>query len=120
MNGDALSDLLLALVTLPLAWRLGGSRPGMSTAFLLIGVAAVLGVPRYMGVPQALGPHRFFSLLAACAAPPPDRRWQSPPAHCKRAARRRLPQARPWSPALPPAPVARCWRHSTRSSNYTF
>jgi hypothetical protein len=70
MNGDALSDLLLALVTLPLAWRLGGRRPGMSTAFLLIGVAAVLGVPRYMGVPQALGPHRFFSLLGACAALP--------------------------------------------------
>lgn len=70
MNGDAFSDLLLALVTLALAWRLRARRPGIAIAFLLIGVAAACGVPRYLGVPQALGPHRFFSLLAACAALP--------------------------------------------------
>ncbi|MDB5935521.1 MAG: hypothetical protein JWQ01_2865 [Massilia sp.] len=70
MNGEALSDLLLALVSLPLAWRLRERHPGIGTAFLLIGVAALCGVVRYIGVPQALGPHRFFSLLAACAAMP--------------------------------------------------
>lgn len=70
MNGVALSDLLLALVTLTLAWRLGARRPGIAIAFLLIGVAAACGVLRFMDVPQALGPHRFLSLLGACAAVP--------------------------------------------------
>ncbi len=93
MNGEALSDLLLALVTLPLAWRLRARRPGIAIAFLLIGVAAACGVPRYLGVPQALGPHRFFSLLAACAALPllaASLRWPDGASACRPAAAARF------------------------------
>jgi hypothetical protein len=70
MNGDALSDLLLAAVTLFLAWRLSSRRPGIAIAMAVIGVAAACGVLRYLGVEEALGPHRFFSLVAACAGLP--------------------------------------------------
>ncbi len=74
MNGDALSDLLLAVVALSLAWRQAsykpGPRPGIALAMALIGVAAACGVLRYAGYAPALGPHRFFSLLAASAGLP--------------------------------------------------
>ncbi|MES2129147.1 MAG: hypothetical protein V4463_17915 [Pseudomonadota bacterium] len=70
MSGNAWSDLLLALVTLPLAWRLRAGRPGVAGAFILIGLAAVFGVLRYSGIDMALGPHRFFSLVAACSGLP--------------------------------------------------
>lgn len=70
MNGDALSDLMLALVALSLAWRLAGRRPGMAIAMAVIGVAAACGVLRYSGFAPALGPHRFFSVIAACAGLP--------------------------------------------------
>ena len=35
---------------------------------MLLGLAAAMGVLRYSGLEWALGPHRFFSLLAACVA----------------------------------------------------
>ncbi len=70
VNGDALSDLLLAAVALPLAWRLAGRRPAMALAMGLIGAAAVCGVLRFQGLAPALGPHRFLSLVAACAGLP--------------------------------------------------
>jgi hypothetical protein len=67
MNGDALSDLLLAVACAVLAAR---ARPGMRLSIGLVGVAAFCGVLRYSGVAAALGPHGFFSLLAACAGLP--------------------------------------------------
>ena len=70
MTGDALSDLLLAFVTLPFAWRLLPRRPGTAGAMLLIGLAALFGVLRYSGLDTALGPHRFFSLVAASGGLP--------------------------------------------------
>lgn len=70
MNADALSDAVLATVSLIAATRLMYRQPGLGTACMLIGLAAAIGVLRYSGVESALGPHRFFSLLAACAAFP--------------------------------------------------
>ncbi len=70
MNGDAFSDLVLLLVCAALAWRSRATRPALAVALGLIGFAAFLGVLRFSGVPLVLGPHRFASLLAACAAFP--------------------------------------------------
>lgn len=70
MNGDAFSDLVLLLVCAGMAWRNRGTRPAVAVALALIGFAAFLGVLRFSGVPLVLGPHRFASLLAACAAFP--------------------------------------------------
>ena len=68
MNADALSDLVLLLVCAGIAWRSKSARPAVAVASALIGAAAMLGVLRYSGVPLVWGPHRFASLLAACAA----------------------------------------------------
>ncbi len=70
LNADALSDLALALVCGAVAvahWR---ARPALAQASALFFVAASFGVLRFSGIAFALGPHRFFSLLAACAAFP--------------------------------------------------
>ena len=70
MNADASSDLVLLLVCASIAWRSMQARPAVAVATALIGAAALLGVLRYSGVPLVWGPHRFASLLAACAAFP--------------------------------------------------
>jgi hypothetical protein len=70
MNADAVSDLVLLLVCAALKWRNLRSRPAIAMAVALIGLAALLGVLRYSGAAIVWGPHRFFSLLAACAAFP--------------------------------------------------
>lgn len=70
MNADALSDLVLMLVCVSIAWRSRHAQPAVAIATTLIGAAALLGVLRYSGVPLVWGPHRFASLLAACAAFP--------------------------------------------------
>lgn len=70
MNGDALSDLLLAAVGLAFAWRLLAQRPGLAIGMGLIGLAAGFGVLRFSGFEAMLGPHRFASLLAGCAGLP--------------------------------------------------
>ncbi len=70
MNGDALSDLLLAAISLIIAWRLVGTHPGVGVGAMLIGIAALLGVPDYLGIVQTRGPHHLASLVAACAGLP--------------------------------------------------
>ena len=68
MNADALSDLVLLLVCAVVAWRDLRTRPAVAVGAGLIGFAALLGVVRFSGVAMLYGPHRFFSLLSACAA----------------------------------------------------
>lgn len=68
MNADALSDLVLLLVCAAVVWRNLHTRPAIAVGVGLIGVAAMLGVLRFSGVAMVYGPHRFFSLLSACAA----------------------------------------------------
>lgn len=68
MNTDAVSDLVLLAACGLSAWWAGAGRPAWRGAMLLLGLAAGMGVLRYSGMAQALGPHRFFSLLAACVA----------------------------------------------------
>ena len=68
MSADAVSDLVLLLACAASAWWAGAGRAGWRGAMLLLGVAAGMGVFRYSGLEWALGPHRFFSLLAACVA----------------------------------------------------
>lgn len=70
MNLDALSDLVLLLVCAAIVWFHLRQRPALAVAAGLIGLAACLGVLRYSGWTEMLGPHRFASLLAACAAFP--------------------------------------------------
>ena len=70
MNPDALSDLVLLLVCAAILWFHLRQRPAVAVAAGLIGLAACLGVLRYSGWAEMLGPHRFASLLAACAAFP--------------------------------------------------
>lgn len=70
MNLDALSDLGLLLVCGTILWFQLRQRPALAVAAGLIGLAAILGVLRYSGWTEMLGPHRFASLLAACAAFP--------------------------------------------------
>ena len=70
MNPDALSDLVLLLVCAAILWFHLRQRPAVAVAAGLIGLAASLGVLRYSGWAEMLGPHRFASLLAACAAFP--------------------------------------------------
>ena len=66
MNPDALSDLVLLAACAASAWRVAVVRAAWRGAMLLLGLAAAMGVLRYSGLEWALGPHRFFSLLAAC------------------------------------------------------
>jgi len=68
MNADALSDLVLLLGCAAAGWLGGPGRPAWRAAMGLLGVAAACGVLRYSGVDEALGPHRFLSLLAASVA----------------------------------------------------
>lgn len=68
MNPDALSDLVLLAACAASAWRVAVVRAAWRGAMLLLGLAAAMGVLRYSGLEWALGPHRFFSLLAACVA----------------------------------------------------
>ena len=70
MNLDALSDLVLLLVCAAIVWFHLRQRPALAVGAGLIGLAACLGVLRYSGWAEMLGPHRFASLLAACAAFP--------------------------------------------------
>ena len=70
MNPDALSDLVLLLVCAAILWFHLRQRPAVAVAAGLIGLAACLGVLRSSGWAEMLGPHRFTSLLAACAAFP--------------------------------------------------
>lgn len=70
MNGNALSDLLLAAVGLYFGWRLMAQRPGLAIGMGLIGFAAGFGVLRFSGIDAMLGPHRFASLVAGCAGLP--------------------------------------------------
>ena len=70
MNADALSDAVLALVTFSIAARLTRPHPALGTGCLLIGLAAAVGVLRYSGIDAALGPHRFFAIIAAGAGFP--------------------------------------------------
>lgn len=70
MNADALSDLVLLLVCAAILRFHLRPRPALAVAAGLIGLAASLGVLRYSGWVEMLGPHRFASLLAACAAFP--------------------------------------------------
>jgi hypothetical protein len=70
MNGNAASDLVLALAcgwVVATQWQ---RHPGLGLAALLIGVAATLGVLRFSGVEALAGAHRFASLLSACAGFP--------------------------------------------------
>lgn len=70
MNADALSDLVLALACGAVAFAHWRTRPALALACGLFGLAASFGVLRYSEIDFALGPHRFFSLLAACAGYP--------------------------------------------------
>ncbi|MBV8666060.1 MAG: hypothetical protein JO269_06190 [Burkholderiaceae bacterium] len=70
MMGDILSEALLAAVTLGLAARDIKTRPAIGIGLGLIGLAAILGALNYYGMTAATGPHRFVSLLAACAGFP--------------------------------------------------
>ncbi len=70
MNGDALSEVLLAAVTLFIAWREIGRRPGVAIGMGLIGFAALLGALLYSGIAEASGPHQFASMVTACAGFP--------------------------------------------------
>ncbi len=70
MNGDALSDLLLAAIALIVAWRLVNTHPGVAVGIMLVGFAALLGVMDYLGIVQTRGPHHFASMVAACAGLP--------------------------------------------------
>lgn len=70
MNGNAASDLVLALVC---GWVVAtqlARHPGFGLAALLIGTAAVLGVLRFSGWEAIAGAHRFASLVSACAGLP--------------------------------------------------
>lgn len=70
MNADAFSDLVLALICALVFFRRIRDMPGLAIPALLVGVAACFGVLRFSGVAVALGPHRYASLFAACAAFP--------------------------------------------------
>jgi hypothetical protein len=70
MSGDAISDLVLAAVGAFLYVANRGRRPGIALACGTIGVAAALGVACYLGVTEAVGPHRFLSLMSSCAGLP--------------------------------------------------
>jgi hypothetical protein len=70
MNADAFSDLALALICALVFFRRIRDMPGLAIPALLVGVAACFGVLRFSGVAVVLGPHRYASLFAACAAFP--------------------------------------------------
>lgn len=93
MNADAVSDLVLAIVCAIVSVRNLRVRPGMAVASGMLGLAAVLGVLRFAGVEPVLGPHRFASLLAACAAFPLLAiaiRWPNDPLACRTTAAARF------------------------------
>jgi hypothetical protein len=70
VNGDTLSEVLLAAVTLAIAWREIAKRPGIAIGMSLIGVTALLGALLYSGIAEASGPHQFASMVTACAGFP--------------------------------------------------
>jgi hypothetical protein len=70
MNGNAASDLVLALACGWVVMTRLARQPGFGLAALLIGVAAALGVLRFSGLEMAAGAHRFASLVSACAGFP--------------------------------------------------
>lgn len=70
MNGNAASDLVLALVCGWVVATRMARQPGLGLAALLIGVAAALGVLRFSGLEALAGAHRFASLVSACAGFP--------------------------------------------------
>lgn len=67
---NALSDALLVVVCGLLIHRHRSRWPGAVVALGLIALAASLGVLRFSGVDALVGPHKFASLLSACAALP--------------------------------------------------
>ncbi len=82
MNADALSDLVLLLVCAGLALQGYRARPGVAVGLMLLGLAATFGVLRFSGMGVLLGPHRFASMLSACAAFPllaASLRWPDAP-----------------------------------------
>lgn len=70
MNGNAASDLVLALICGWVVATRFARQPGLGLAALLIGVAAALGVLRFGAVEALAGAHRFASLVSACAGFP--------------------------------------------------
>jgi hypothetical protein len=70
MNGDTLSELVLVAVCAFLFWQNLRARPGVAFACAGVGFTAALGAARYLGFTPAAGPHRFFVILASCAALP--------------------------------------------------
>jgi hypothetical protein len=70
MNGNAASDLVLALVCGWVVATKMARHPGLGLAALLIGAAAALGVLRFSGLEALAGAHRFASLVSACAGFP--------------------------------------------------
>lgn len=70
MIGDTISELVLLAVCALLFLRNLRARPGVAFSCAGIGFTAALGAVRYLGVAQAAGPHRFFVILACCAALP--------------------------------------------------
>ena len=70
MTLDAVSDLVLAATCVWLFRQQLRCRPGVAVAAGLIGGAACLGVLDFSGLELMRGPHRFASLVAACAAFP--------------------------------------------------
>ncbi len=93
MNADAVSDLVLAIVCFIVSLKNLRARPGLAVASGMLGMAAVFGVLRFSGIAQLLGPHRFASLLAACAAFPLLAiaiRWPDDPLACRTTAAARF------------------------------
>jgi hypothetical protein len=70
LNGNAVSDLVLALACAWICLRTLERAPGIAVAVLLIGLSAVLGVLRFSGAGILDGPHRFASLVSAVGAFP--------------------------------------------------
>ncbi len=70
MNGNAASDLVLAIVCTWIVLTRMGRQPGLALSALLIGLAAGLGALWFGGFQLVTGPYRFLSLLSACAGFP--------------------------------------------------
>ena len=68
--GYAVSDFVLALACIVIAARSAKTRPGVALACAAVAVAAVVGVARFSGLSEAIGAHRFLSLVGSTAALP--------------------------------------------------
>jgi len=71
MNGDAVSDALLALVAGLVAWRLLACHPTAALGGALVAVAAAIGTLAFLGVGWAHGGlHHAAAVIAGCAGLP--------------------------------------------------